>query len=213
MTAFISEIFPYAAVALCFIGTAWRFARWLSRPPHVKWTLYPVPEGLGGQLRYMFKEMFTFETLYKFNRRLWAGSFVMHMAMAGFAVCFVFAVAKLLPLFPAKLCLIVMIAAALFIIDLRLTDRSLKVLSNFEEFFNLGFLCIAAAALLPALDINFMTYVAGLATFRKQGTSLSGGQLAAVFLVGSFLIYLPWSKMAHYVSKYFTYHEINWRKQ
>jgi nitrate reductase gamma subunit len=34
-----------------------------------------------------------------------------------------------------------------------------------------------------------------------------------VFLGGLFLIYLPFSKMIHYVSKYFTYHHINWQKE
>src|SRR5512136_8737 len=88
-SAFIAGIFPYIAVALCLLGTAWRFIHWLFLPAHVKWTLYPVPEGLAGQLTYMAKEMFTFETLYKFNRRLWFGSFSMHMAMVGAVLFFI----------------------------------------------------------------------------------------------------------------------------
>ena len=91
MTAskFIAGVFPYIAVTICLLATAWRFIRWLLLPPHVKWTLYPTPAGVAGQLKYMTKEMFTFHTLYKFNRRLWLGSYCMHMAMAGVALFFI----------------------------------------------------------------------------------------------------------------------------
>jgi nitrate reductase gamma subunit len=52
----------------------------------------------------------------------------------------------------------------------------------------------------------------GLLTFQPVATPLSGDQLLAVFLGGLFLIYLPWSKMIHYVAKYFTYHHIKWQE-
>ena len=53
----------------------------------------------------------------------------------------------------------------------------------------------------------------GLLTFQPGATPLAWDQLLAVFLGGLFLIYLPWSKMVHYISKYFTYHHINWQKE
>ena len=71
------------------MGTAYRFMQWLTFPAHLKWTLHPVPEGLTGQLKYMVKEIFTFETLYRFNRRLWVGTFCMHMAMPGAVLFFI----------------------------------------------------------------------------------------------------------------------------
>ena len=103
---FIAGIFPYIAVALCLLCTAWRFVHWLSLPAHVKWTLYPAPEGIAGQLRYMAKEMFTFETLYKFNRRLWFGSFSMHMAMAGAVLFFILYLAGWSTMFVVQFCLL-----------------------------------------------------------------------------------------------------------
>src|SRR5512135_3731513 len=83
---FIACVYPYLAVGLFVAGTARQFVRWLRMPTHVKWTLHPVPKGLAGQLKYMVKEIFTFETLYRFNRRLWVGTFCMHMAMLGAVV-------------------------------------------------------------------------------------------------------------------------------
>ena len=214
---FIAGIFPYIAVALCLLSTAWRFVRWLSLPPHVKWTLYPVPEGLTGQLRYMAKEMFTFETLYKFNRRLWFGSFSMHMAMVGFAVFFILYLSGWSTIFAVQVCLSVILIAAIYIIGLRIYDKNLRLLSNFEEFFNLVFLAGVAAAGLaasaPYVPVSLRRYFFGLVQFRPDVSFLSVVHILAVFLGGLFLMYLPFSKMIHYVSKYFTYHHINWQKK
>ncbi len=214
---FIAGIFPYIAVAFFLMGTAWRFVRWLSLPPHVKWTLYPVPEGLTGQLRYMAKEMFTFETLYKFNRRLWFGSFSLHMAMVGFAVFFILYLSGWSTKCVVQLCLWVMVIAPIYIMGLRIYDKNLRLLSNFEEFFNLAFLAGVAAACLaasvPYVPDSLRLYFWGLTEFRPDVSFLSTVHILAVFLGGLFLMYLPLSKMIHYVSKYFTYHHINWQKK
>jgi nitrate reductase gamma subunit len=216
-SAFITGIFPYIAVAFFLLGSAWRFVRWLSLPPHLKWTLYPVPEGLAGQLRYMAKEMFTFETLYKFNRRLWFGSFCMHMAMVGAVLFFILYLSGWSTKFVVQVCLSVIAIAAVYIIGLRIYDKNLRLLSNFEEFFNLAFLAgVAAAGLaasVPHVPTSLRLYFLGLAEFRPDVSSLSMIHVLAVFLGGLFLMYLPLSKMIHYVSKYFTYHRINWQKE
>jgi nitrate reductase gamma subunit len=214
---FIAGIFPYIAVALCLLSTAWRFVRWLSLPPHVKWTLYPVPEGLTGQLRYMAKEMFTFETLYKFNRRLWFGSFSLHMAMVGAVLFFILYLSGWSTISAVQVCLSVILIAAIYIIGLRIYDKNLRLLSNFEEFFNLVFLAGVAAAGLaasaPYVPVSLRRYFFGLVQFQPDVSFLSVVHILAVFLGGLFLMYLPFSKMIHYVSKYFTYHHINWQKK
>ena len=214
---FIAGIFPYIAVALCLLGSAWRFIHWLSLPAHVKWTLYPVPVGLTGQLRYMAKEMFTFETLYKFNRRLWFGSFPMHMAMVGTVLFFILYLAGWSTKLAVQACLSVIVIAAIYIIGLRIYDKNLRLLSNFEEFFNVAFLGgVAAAGLaasMPHVSVSLRLYFLGLIEFRPDASFLSTVHILAVFLGGLFLIYLPFSKMIHYVSKYFTYHHINWQKE
>ena len=213
---FIAGVFPYITIGLFLLGTGWRFVRWLSLPAHVKWTLYPVPEGIAGQLRYMIKEIFTFETLYRFNRRLWIGTFSLHMAMGGFVLFLILYLAHWSPAFPVRASLWLLLISLIYIIWLRMNDRNLRALSTFEEYFNLAFLAVVAAASLIASAPHGLfsprAYIIGLLTFRPDGAQLTGDQLLAVFLGGLFLIYLPWSKMVHYVSKYFTYHMINWQK-
>jgi [DsrC]-trisulfide reductase subunit M len=214
---FIAGVFPYIAVGASLLGTAWRFIRWLSLPTHLKWTLYPVPEGIAGQLKYMVKEIFTFETLYKFNRRLWVGTFCMHMAMLGAVLFLILNLIGWTQGFPIRYCLWFLAISVIYIFWLRINDGNLRILSTFEEYFNLAFLAVVAAAGLravaPQASSSSRSYFLGLLTFQPGGVPLTWDQLLAIFLGGLFLIYLPWSKMAHYISKYFTYHQINWQKE
>jgi nitrate reductase gamma subunit len=213
---FIIYIFPYLALGLFFLGTAWRLIHWWFQPAHVKWTLYPVPDGMPKQLKYMVKEIFTFETLYRFNRPLWIGTYALHMAMLGFVIFLAAYVIGWAPGWPVKFFLGVLLAAAVYIIGLRLYDRNLRAVSTGEEFFNLGFLFLVAAACLLASTPHGISspraYFLSLAALRPDGAGLVWEHYVAVFLGGVFLIYLPWSKMVHYVAKYFTYHQINWQK-
>ncbi|MDD5167268.1 MAG: hypothetical protein PHN75_00485 [Syntrophales bacterium] len=213
---FIIAVFPYAAFGLFVLGTAWRLIHWLLQPAHLKWTLYPVPEGVSGQLAYMLKEILTFGTLYHFNRRLWIGTYALHMAMGGFAIFMATYVMGWVPSFIVKFFLMVLLLAALYICWLRMTDRNLRALSSGEEFFNLAFIALVAAAALSVsfFDGNFSPryYLLSLAAFAPDVTFISKGQSVVFFLGGLFFIYLPWSKMIHYVAKYFTYHKINWQK-
>jgi nitrate reductase gamma subunit len=214
---FIANVFPYIAVGLFLAGTGWRFVQWLSRPAHVKWTLHPVPAGLAGQLRYMLKEIFTFETLYRFNRPLWIGTFCMHMAMLGAVLFLILNLIGWTKGFPVRYCLWLLAISVIYILWLRIQDGNLRVLSSFEEYFNLAFLAAVATAGLrastPHASSSSRSYLLGLLTFQPGAMPLTWDQLLAVFLGGLFLIYLPWSKMIHYIAKYFTYHHINWQKE
>jgi nitrate reductase gamma subunit len=213
---FIANVFPYIAVGLFLAGTGWRFVHWLRMPAHLKWTLHPVPEGLAGQLRYMMKEIFTFETLYRFNRPLWIGTFCMHMAMLGTVLFLILNLVGWTKGFPVRYCLWLLAISVIYILWLRIQDGNLRVLSSFEEYFNLAFLAAVATAGLrastPHASSSSRSYLMGLLTFQPGATPLAWDQLLAVSLGGLFLIYLPWSKMVHYISKYFTYHHINWQK-
>ncbi|MDQ5988031.1 MAG: sulfate reduction electron transfer complex DsrMKJOP subunit DsrM [Syntrophus sp. SKADARSKE-3] len=212
---YIMAVFPYVSGSLFILGTALRIIHWLRQPAHVKWTLYPVPVNVTEQLTYMLKEILTFGTVYQFNRRLWIGTYSLHMAMAGFVIFSLAYVAGMLPSTAAKFFLLLMLVAACYIIWLRLVDRNLRALSSGEEFFNLAFIAVVAAA---AFFTQFLEgyfppryYIMSLITFAPDTAFISRAQLVVIFLGGLFFIYLPWSKMIHYVAKYFTYHRINWQ--
>jgi nitrate reductase gamma subunit len=141
----------------------------------------------------------------------------MHMAMLGAVLFLVLNLIGWTQGFPVRYCLWLLAVSVIYIFWLRLVDGNLRVLSSFEEYFNLAFLAVVATAGLrasvPHASSSSRSYILGLLTFQPGGTSLAWDQLLAVFLVSLFLIYLPWSKMIHYISKYFTYHHINWQKE
>jgi len=102
-------------------------------------------------------------------------------------------------------------AAALFI--RRVFDNTLKKYTTPQEYLNLLILFAAlfTGVLAWGSDLSFHTarvVTANLITF----TPFAAGSLVTlhVILVGFMLIYIPISKMSHYVGKYFTFHKVLW---
>ncbi len=95
----------------------------------------------------------------------------------------------------------------------RMFDNTLKKYTTPQEYFNL--LLIFAAAITGILvwgnDLTFHTaraVTANLVTFTPFAAS--GLVTLHVIIVGIMLIYIPISKMSHYVGKYFTFHTVLW---
>lgn len=95
----------------------------------------------------------------------------------------------------------------------RLFDNTLKKYTTPQEYFNLLliFAALATGILAWGSDISFNTareVTSNLISFSNVApTSL---QTINVILVGIMLIYIPISKMSHYVGKYFTFHTVLW---
>jgi len=95
----------------------------------------------------------------------------------------------------------------------RLFDNTLKKYTTPQEYFNL--LLIFAALMTGILtwsrdlSFGFAREVTGnLVTFTPFAAD--GLLTLHVILVGIMLIYIPISKMSHYVGKYFTFHKVLW---
>ncbi len=95
----------------------------------------------------------------------------------------------------------------------RMFDNTLKKYTTPQEYFNL--LLILAAAITGIIvwgsDLSFHTarvVTENLITFTPFAAS--GLVTLHVILVGIMLIYIPISKMSHYVGKYFTFHTVLW---
>jgi nitrate reductase gamma subunit len=107
------------------------------------------------------------------------------------------------------------VAGSLVLLWLRLFDEDMRFMSDIVSFFNLGVMIflfgsgLAAWAMTdPSFDI-LRLHVASLLTFSPAPVSepLVTMELMAACL---FLIYLPFSRMMHFVGKYFFYHKIMW---
>ena len=103
-------------------------------------------------------------------------------------------------------------SGALFI--RRMFDNTLKKHTTPQEYFNLLliFAALVTGIMTWGTDLSFGTardVTGSLITFSSsfQATTL---QTLNIILVGIMLIYIPISKMSHYVGKYFTFHKVLW---
>ena len=96
----------------------------------------------------------------------------------------------------------------------RLTDNDMKNYTDPIDYFNL-------ACILAIFSLGFLTwivedpafnmargYISGLIQFKSGELGILG--TAFVLLSLLFLAYMPFTRMMHYVAKYFTYHKVRW---
>lgn len=95
----------------------------------------------------------------------------------------------------------------------RVSDVTLRKYSGFDDYFNLVFIFAAAISGLAAwsTDTGF-NYSRDVVEAMLTLTPVSVGVMLTVHLIlnGSLLIYIPLTKMSHYIGKYFAYHKVLW---
>lgn len=95
----------------------------------------------------------------------------------------------------------------------RMFDNTLKKYTTPQEYFNLFliFAALVSGILTWGGDLSFNAARAVTANLISFTTfNATGLQTLNVILVGIMLIYIPLSKMSHYVGKYFTFHTVLW---
>jgi nitrate reductase gamma subunit len=78
----LTYITPYIAVVVFVGGLFYQLYRWQNKssvPAHL--SLFPRPESRLGRLADALVDMFTLKGLFKVNRLLWIGGFVMHLGL------------------------------------------------------------------------------------------------------------------------------------
>lgn len=255
---FLTGPFLYAAVAVCLGGSAYRIAGWLRLPRHLRWEIYPIPhlgaEGSkyqqvdfgklpgrrhrGAEIAFVLQEILFLKKVFLRQRKLWPGSFLLHLGLyLGVVFCGLLAAEALLALLGGGLPgepelrlvgvfhratvviggggLTAALAGAILLLDRRLRDQGLRDMSDTVTFFNLGLLLAVFGSALLA----WLTADPSFAQLKAHVLSLLRGEPAvvaspaitlALFFGGLFLIYLPFSRMFHFAAKYFTYHEVLW---
>lgn len=81
MTYFILQILPYISVAVLTIGLLYRMGRWASGRVVHNITLTPAPTTQAGAVVDIAAEAILFKSLYKADKALWSGSWLMHMSL------------------------------------------------------------------------------------------------------------------------------------
>lgn len=81
MTYFILQILPYISVAIFTIGILYRLGKWASGRIVHNITLTPAPTTQAGAMLDIAAEAALFKSLYKADKSLWSGSWLMHVAL------------------------------------------------------------------------------------------------------------------------------------
>lgn len=186
-----------------------------------EWWTKPRETSLLGEAVVMGEEIFFLAGVWKHNRRLWWGSFPFHWGFYLMVVVTFGLVAAALgfdrPVFLQALAVLGGLAGALvaagsaILLVLRAGDAKLKPYTAPVDLINLAIVgALGVLSLLVAL--GGMEQVVGavghLIRVRPLEVSpLLGTQMAVAAL---FLFYLPTTRMVHFFSKYFTYHEVRW---
>jgi nitrate reductase gamma subunit len=175
------------------------------------------------EMKFMLAEMLFLKGLWEFNRRLWRRSFPFHFGLylTAAAAALLLAAALALPaVAPAAAAFgsagaALAIFGALGLLARRLRDPALKNYTAPGDIFNLLFFVAAFGLLAAGFLTSGRPAAAALeiarGALRFDTTVQLPGLAAAGLVVSSLLLaYIPFTHMAHYVAKYFTYHAIRW---
>jgi nitrate reductase gamma subunit len=107
------------------------------------------------------------------------------------------------------------LSGSLFLLGLRLMDEDMRIMSNSSNFINLFVVIFLYGTGLAAwifVDPSFTVIRSHMASLLCFSPSNIKEPLMVLQLlsVSVFLIYLPFSRMMHFVGKYFFYHNIMW---
>jgi nitrate reductase gamma subunit len=194
-------------------------------------------KSLFGELKFIGVELFFFRLYYRLNRPYWYLVYPFHIGVfllvGWLALILIGAVTTLAGIsvtaesnFWGSLVYYFTLAAGAsgFIITAfgttgllvrRLIDRDLKTYTVPLDYFNLSFiLAVMVSGIISWLAFDpgftsFRGFLQGLITFTPF-SGLNPASFICILLICVFLIYSPFTRMTHYVAKFFTYHKVLW---
>ena len=256
MEWFVTGPLVYIALTVFAIVSTYKIYKMATMPRHLRWDLYPVPhQGAAGskyqkvdfyqapkyasllhELKEMGSEIFFIKRAFLHNRRLWYGSYLLHLGFytgtvwlallvlgagmllagepvgrgAGFGGLVHYAT-----ILTGLVSLTLGLAGTIWLYVMRVFDEEMQTISDAVSYINLGLMFLlfstgfASWLLADHAFIGLRQQVAGVLSFSPPppADSLIAWQM---FWFSLFLIYLPFSRMMHFAAKYFFYHNIMW---
>ncbi len=185
----------------------------------VEWYKKPRQISHAGELIDMMKEMLFIKKLFEHNRTLWWASYMFHMGiyvLIGFTLLLIASVLWK----QETLVLITMLAGmagftlatfgCFMLLVRRALDPVLKKYTTPQEYFNiLLLLTVLVTGVISWTMISNPFYVAA-AVLNPGSAPIPLFVTIHLVLLGIMFIYIPISKMSHYVGKYFSFHKVLW---
>lgn len=253
---FVTGPLVYIAIAVFTVVTAYKVHGIATMPRHLRWDIYPVPhQGPEGskyqkvdfyqapkyvsllhEIKEMSEEILFIKRAFLNNRKLWYGSYLLHlgfyvgtvwlillvtgaaMGLAGVKVGAAGGFAGLVhytTILAGVVSLSLGLAGTIWLYAMRVADEEMQSISDATSYINLGLMFLmfstgfAAWLLADPTFAGLREQVAGVLSFTAHpvADSLIAWQ---IFWFCMFLIYLPFSRMMHFAAKYFFYHNIMW---
>jgi nitrate reductase gamma subunit len=207
------------------LGIAVRILRIAAMPVHVRWEIYPVPEGAIRKTRVLLSEVLWLKGVYENHRALWLWSWLFHTSLyllIGVAGLSLIASLSRVDPFIIAFCIGTLSVIAFAcgtvgtagLIFMRLFYARIRSFTSSAALFNLALLLAIFSS-----GLGYITHPAFAYEMKAQSGSLLGlnptpplPPLAVVHLclIAFFLAYFPYTQMAHGALKYFMYHSVRW---
>lgn len=193
------------------------------------WWTKPREFNLAGELRAMSAEILLLKSVWESNRKLWWKSLLFHSgiyciviatgAQVLLAITSLIWTAALVPALTIAagwlgmmgLGLVAVGAAAL--LTQRLLDHELSDYTHAADLVHLGVIGSAALLLLTgslsASSPSAASLIRGALTFNT-GIQVPFLLAAGILLTLALVAYVPFSRMTHFIAKYFAYHSVRW---
>lgn len=216
----IAWVLPYVTVAIFVGGIAFKAISWFLRSMTVTWALYPVPGTRTGRLATFFLEVFTLRSLSRGSKQFWITAIVFHAALALIIVGHI----RVLSAYPDYLMKQVgitsidtlslvaggaagvgIVLATLYLLFRRFMLPYVREISGASDYVDIVLLM---AVFLSGDYMRFFSNVTldetraffmSLATFTPKPPPGEPIFLLHFFLAQIFLMYLPFSKLMHFI--------------
>jgi len=200
----------------------------------IDWSLSKPSKSLFEELKEMLKEMLFLKRVYMYNRPLWYLTFLFHggiymillwffsLLVNGFTkVYLVGSVAnatfiEYLNIFFGYVGIFATTVGALGLLVKRIVDSSMREYTSKVDYFNLFFILAVLITGLAALSLDHFfelarKYMISIVCFQiTSSVELPPVTILHVILLQLLWIYIPYSKMSHFLGKWFTYHKVLW---
>lgn len=167
----------------------------------------------------IMQEMLLISKLFKHQRSLWWASYAFHL---GIYVMFGWSLLLLLTVFWNPEFLVVGTAVvgavgfalstigAVLLFVRRAVDESLRAYTPPQEYFNILLILATLVTGIVAWTLFASPFDVARSVFAFDAAPLPPVVVAHLVLLGIMLLYIPLSKMSHYVGKFFAFHKVLW---
>jgi nitrate reductase gamma subunit len=206
-------------------GIVVRILQIAAMPVHVRWELYPVPEGAVKKTGVMLSEILLLKGVYEHHRSLWLWSWLFHSSLyllIGAAVLSLIA-----PFSPVDQIIIIVCIGILSVIAfacgtvgtaglilMRLFNARMRSFASSAAIFNLVLLLAIFSSGLVVVTHPGFAYVmvaqSGSFLGLNAAPDLHPIVVVHLCLIAFFIAYFPFTQMAHGMLKYFMYHSVRW---